>query len=170
MGEHCVGRSTQKRLDPQVLLDPLEKQFNLPALSVYLSDFFCFQVMGVADKAVIDPGFRICITNQAQRLFDAFKPNTLVIADAGAFPASPMPQIFDLGIAFQTGDEKYPIFRQIIIPAVIGESSIKTGKGPLGLVERFGPSAWPGTGSSGCMSGIFALDDDVWPFGQIHVC
>ncbi len=100
MGEHCVGRSTQKGLDPQVLLDPLEKQFNLPALSVYLSDFFCFQVMGVADKAVINPGFRICITNQAQWLFNAFKPNTLVIADAGASPTSPMPQIFDLGIAF----------------------------------------------------------------------
>ena len=131
MGEHCVSRSTQKRLDPQVLFDPLEKKFDLPALSVYLSDFFCFQVMGVADKAVFDPGFRIRITNQAQRLFDAFKPNILVIADTRAFPASPLEQIFDLGIAFQTGDEKHPIFNQIVIPAVIGEASIKTGKGPL---------------------------------------
>ena len=95
--------------------------------------------MGVADKAVIDPGFRISRTNQAQRLFDAFKPDTLVIADTRAFPAGPLPQVFDFGIAFQPGDKKYSIFSQIVIPAVIGEASIKTGKGAFGQVERFGP-------------------------------
>ena len=36
LSPYCVGRSTEEMLDPQVLLDPLEEQFVLPAALVKL--------------------------------------------------------------------------------------------------------------------------------------
>ena len=45
-----ILRGTQKGLDLQVLLDPLEKQFNLPALFVKLRDVFCRTLHIVGDQ------------------------------------------------------------------------------------------------------------------------
>ena len=46
----CVLGSTQKRLDPQVLLDPFEEQFDLPALPIQFCNQFGFEGKVVGQK------------------------------------------------------------------------------------------------------------------------
>lgn len=63
---YCVFGVTVKSLDPEVLLNPFEKQFNLPATFVDLchSDGRKFQMVG--DENKILSGFRICETDTSE--------------------------------------------------------------------------------------------------------
>jgi len=40
----CIFRFSPKRFDTKMLLDPFEKQFNLPSIAVKDGNFFCFEV------------------------------------------------------------------------------------------------------------------------------
>ena len=40
----CILRFSPKRFDTKMLLDPFEKQFNLPSVAVKKGNFFCFEV------------------------------------------------------------------------------------------------------------------------------
>ena len=46
----CVLARTKKRLDPQMLLDPFEKQFDLPSLAVQVCDQFGLESKVVCQK------------------------------------------------------------------------------------------------------------------------
>lgn len=48
----CILRFTPKGFDTKILLDPFEKQFNLPSVTVKKGNFFCFEVevVGIVDK------------------------------------------------------------------------------------------------------------------------
>lgn len=41
---YCILRFSPKRFDTKMLLDPFEKQFNLPSITVKEGNFFCFEV------------------------------------------------------------------------------------------------------------------------------
>src|SRR5208283_613248 len=65
---HCVYGSAIKRLDPQVLLDPLEKKFHSPALFVNVGNRFCRDVKIVREKHQMFLSFFVNITDSAQPL------------------------------------------------------------------------------------------------------
>ena len=139
LGQNRVGGSSKEGLDLQVLLDPLEEQLDLPSFFVNFGDFPGLQVVRVGDKPVVDAGFRIGISHQAQRLLHPFEPNGLVVGDAGALSPGPLEQVLDIGVAFQSGHEENVAQVQVVVPAIIGEAAIETGKRALGQLERSGP-------------------------------
>ena len=55
-------------VDPQVLLDPLEEQFHLPALFVDLRDGQCRKHEIVAQECQLFVGFGIVVADSAQRV------------------------------------------------------------------------------------------------------
>ena len=55
LGQHGVACGAEEGLDLQVLLDPLEKQLDLPTFFVNFGDFLGLQVVGIGDKAVSIP-------------------------------------------------------------------------------------------------------------------
>ena len=85
---HCVGRSTVECFDPEVLFDPLEEQFDLPAATEQLGDHQCRKVemVGQEDQAFV--GLGIAVANTAQQVGIAFcrivrnEPDTLVALQA----------------------------------------------------------------------------------------
>ena len=85
LGQHRVGGSSKEGLDLQVLLDPLEEQFDLSTFFVNFGDFSGLQMVRVGDEPVVNAGFRIGISHQAQRLLHSFEPNGLVLVMPGLF-------------------------------------------------------------------------------------
>lgn len=65
--EHGVPGRTDKGFDLEVLLDAFEKQLDLPAGFVDLSDGLGCQRKVVAQKHVVLAGFRITVADTAQR-------------------------------------------------------------------------------------------------------
>ena len=54
LGAHRVGAGAIKSFDPQMLLDPFEEQFDLPASAIELGDGQCWhgEVVGQEDERV----------------------------------------------------------------------------------------------------------------------
>ena len=65
LGQHGVACGTEEGLDLQVLLDPLEKQFDLPTFFVDLSNLFGLEVVGIGDEPILHAGCRIGVSDQA---------------------------------------------------------------------------------------------------------
>lgn len=139
LGQHCVACSSEEGLDFQVLLDPLEEQFDLPTFFANFGDLFGLQVVGVGDEAVIDTCGRVCVSDKAQRLLDALEQDGLIVGNAKAFSPTPFEQVLDIGIAFQPRNKENSVGGQIAIPAVIGEAAIKADKRTLGEFQSSGP-------------------------------
>ena len=119
----------RKRLDLQVLLDPLEEEFYLPTLFVNFCDLLGFQVVGIGDKAILNPSFRIGIGNQPKRGFNAFEFDGLVVGDTRAFSSGPFEQILDVSVALEPGDKVDRIYGEFVVPGIIGKSAVKADKG-----------------------------------------
>ena len=115
LSEHRVGRSTQKRLDLQVLLDPFEKLFDLPAFFVNICDLLSLKVMRIGDKLILDTGFLVRVVDLAKALLNSLEPDELIRADTRAFSSGPLLQVLGLGIAFQPGDEENPVLSQRVV-------------------------------------------------------
>src|ERR1700678_29668 len=85
--DRVLSRS-EKVFDPQVLLDPFEKQFYSPATFVKLRDRQCGQVKVIGQEHQGFALFRVSVTDAAEAIrvmLDAFgqaQPNDLVAADA----------------------------------------------------------------------------------------
>ena len=139
LSEHRVGRSTQKRLDLQVLLDPFEKLFDLPAFFVNICDLLSLKVMRIGDKLILDTAFQVGVVDLAKALLNSLEPDELILADSRAFSSGPLLQVLDLGIAFQPGDEENSVLSQRVVPAVISKAPVKAGKGTFGQLEGSGP-------------------------------
>jgi len=121
------------------LLDPFEKQFDLPALFVDLGDLLGFQVVGVGDKPILDAGRRVGISDQTQRLLNPFEPDGLIVGDPSAPSPGSFKQVLDIGIAFQPRNKENGVSGQVAVPAVIGEAAINADKGALGELQGPGP-------------------------------
>ena len=65
---HCVHGSAIKRLDPQVLLDPLEKKLDSPALFVNVGNRFRRDVKIVREKHQMFLSLFVNVTDSAQPL------------------------------------------------------------------------------------------------------
>jgi len=115
LSEHCVGRSTQKRLDLQVLLDPFEKLFDLPAFFVNICDLLSLKVMRIGDKLILDTAFLVGVVDLAKALLNSLEPDELILSDTRAFSSGPLLQVLDLGIAFQPGNEENPVLSQRVV-------------------------------------------------------
>ena len=64
MGFHCVLGGTKEGFDAQVLFDPFEEQFDLPAIPVEFGDGECGQGKVVGEE--VEGGLRLWVT-----VFDA---------------------------------------------------------------------------------------------------
>ena len=88
---NCIFRCTEEWFDFQILFDPLEEDFDLPARFVQVSDGTCRQIEVVGEKLMYFPGFLIDIGHQTERLrvfflgFQTGKPDTAVWNDPLSF-------------------------------------------------------------------------------------
>jgi hypothetical protein len=105
LSKYRVMRCAKERFDFQVLLDPFEKEFDLPAFLVEISDGLGIQVIGIGDITVLLAGFRIDVTDDTQRLWDVTEQNGAINGNAFCLATGTLAQVLDLGIAFETSDE-----------------------------------------------------------------
>ena len=94
LDQHGILGSAVKGLDLQVLLDPLEKEFDLPAAAVEFGYLQGRQVQAVGQKDIFLDGFRVSVVDPAQQFgvtglpVRGTQPDNLVGQDrAGSRPA-----------------------------------------------------------------------------------
>jgi len=95
--------------------------------------------MRTGGKPILDTGFQIGVVDQSKRLLNSLEPDGLIVGNAGAFSSGPFEQILDIGVAFPAGDEEDGVGGQIVLPGIVGEAAIETGKGAFGEFECSGP-------------------------------
>ena len=139
MGQHSVAGCSEEGFDFQVLLDPFEEQFDLPAFFVNVCDLLGLQMVGIGDEAIIDTGFLIGVRDQAERGLDAFEPDGLVVGDTGAFAPRSFEQIFNIGIALEASHKVDGVRGQVVVPGIIGKTAIKTDEGTFRKFEGSSP-------------------------------
>ena len=112
LGAHRVGRRAVKGLDAQMLLDPFEEQFDLPASAIELGDGQSWhgEVVGQEDQHLA--GFGIAITDAPQRVgiivlgLRAGHHDGLVEAQAGGFIHGPGVTADIAEVLLGAGDEE----------------------------------------------------------------
>jgi len=65
LAEDSVEGGAEKSFDFQVLLDPFEEQFDLPSISVDISDGRGGKIKGVGKKKILFPCLRISVADTA---------------------------------------------------------------------------------------------------------
>lgn len=111
LGAHGVFSCTKKRFDAQVLFDPLEEEFNLPAAFVDRCNGKSREIEVVCKKDQCFPGFGIDIPDTAQPSwvvplsFFGFKANGLVAPQAGRFIERSRFEDIETSVAFGTDHE-----------------------------------------------------------------
>ena len=91
LGSHGVLAGAEECFDTQVLFDPLEKQFDLPAAFVNGWDGLCWQieVVGQEDKTLSSIGIKEADTSEFVRVvslaFVSAQPNRLITAKTAGF-------------------------------------------------------------------------------------
>ena len=63
MRHHCISRVTDKRFDFQILLDPTEKDLNLPAFFVDIRNGLGCELEVVREENIVFAGFSISVAN-----------------------------------------------------------------------------------------------------------
>ena len=111
LGAHCVLTGTVKGLDAEVLLDPLEKQLDLPAAFIDGRD--CqrgqFEVVCQEDQPL--PRFRINIANTPEFFrvvpfsFRGIQPNHLIASQAAGLVHRAGFEDVEAGVLFAADDE-----------------------------------------------------------------
>lgn len=112
LGAHGVGRSAVKGFDAQMLLEPFEEQFNLPAAAIQLGDGQGWdgEVIGQKDQNLA--GFGIVKADATQRGgiiklgFQTGGDHSLVKAQAGGFVNGPGVTAGTAEVFLGTGDEE----------------------------------------------------------------
>ena len=127
--QHRVSGRTEKGLDLEILLDAFEKQLDLPACFVDISDGFRGQAKVVGQKYVMLAGFGITVANAAQRDrastgFGAADENGLVTGQTAAL-ADLAPLNNAVGcVALLPDDEENSLIIQGIKPSEVGVRAI----------------------------------------------
>jgi hypothetical protein len=129
LDEHSILGSAVKGFDLQVLLDPLEKEFDLPAAAVEFGYLQGRQVQAVGQKDVFLAGLRVPIVDAAQAFrvtglpLRGTQPDNLVGQDrAGSRPAL---DHLIAGVGLEPGHEPDAGLVQAIKPGIIQISPVK---------------------------------------------
>jgi hypothetical protein len=76
MAQYRIGTGSKERLDLQLLPDPPEKQFDLPARSVNGRNDRCSKDHVIGKKLILMPGFQVGIAGRMKR-FPVFFPGCI---------------------------------------------------------------------------------------------
>ena len=125
LSEHGVMRCAEECLDFQILLDPFEKELDLPAFLVQIRNGLGIQMIGIGNIAVFFAGFRIDLSHHAQRLRDVAEQDGAINGNAFCLAAGTLAQVFNPGIAFEAGDEIDAVFHEALVPAVVGKAHVE---------------------------------------------
>jgi len=109
LGLHRVQGGSQKAFHFQVLLDPLEEKFYLPALLVEIRHRLGGDLQSIGDELVSDVRLLVPIGDQSKGFGQAAQPDLPVFDHPGAFAATPLSAGGDNGVALEAGDEKHPV-------------------------------------------------------------
>jgi len=133
---HGILARSQKGLDTQMLLDPLEKQFDLPALLAKCRNHLWFESEIVGQKNDAFPSVVLDDdTTQTRRVMLACVEEwkyTRLIADNVARRSIDRMRVptLELGIAFCSGDKKGPRRMQVVQPGEVQIVAIHQVKSP----------------------------------------
>ena len=111
LGAHGVLAGAEEGFDPEVLLDPFEEEFDLPATLVDCRDGHCreFKVIGQEYQSLAGIGVEVTDTSEFFRVVDLSLPRTqaddLIAAQPGCFVDWPGFQDVELGITFRADDK-----------------------------------------------------------------
>ena len=111
LGAHGVFSCSKERFDAQVLFDPLEEEFDLPAALVDRGNGKSREIEMVCKEDQGFPGFRIDKTDTAQPTgivpfsFFGFKANGLVAPQAGSFIHRPRFEDIETSVDFGADHE-----------------------------------------------------------------
>ena len=145
LGLHCVGRGAKEALDMQVLLDPFEEQFDLPATLVQLGDGQCRQaeVVGQIDKEAACLGVEEANTPQsvgvALSAVVTRQPDDLIGTQAGLLVDRQRMHTSEAHAALGTDDEKCALLFEYVQPGKIQIATVHDVEGSRldgQLVER----------------------------------
>jgi hypothetical protein len=112
LGLHRVRRRPIKRLDPQMLLDPSKKQFDLPTTSVNVRNCQCGQVEVVAQEHQPSARLGIAVDHATQRIGIEFRclgtaeNDRLIAAHSGRLVHPPGRLSAEVEVALGTGHEE----------------------------------------------------------------
>ena len=131
MREYRILRGAEECLDLQVLLDPFEEQFDLPALLVEIGHGCRWQVMGVGDEAVF-----VAVVgdelDESQFVLHSLEPDFLVEDNTLGFSAGPLLEVFNQSIVFKSGDKEDVVGGQLLPSIIVSETLVEDGKRALG--------------------------------------
>lgn len=130
LGAHRVGRRAVKGLDAQMLLDPFEEEFDLPASAIELGDGQRWdgEVVGQEDQRLA--GFGIAITDASQRDgiivlgLQASHHNGLIKPQAGGFIHGPGVTAGAAEVLLGPGDEERPALMNSMPPGEVQVAAI----------------------------------------------
>jgi len=137
LSAHRVGRRAVKGFDPQMLLDPFEEEFDLPAAPIELGDGQCRhgKVVGQEDQPLARFWITIADAAHGDGIIvlgvQAGEHHGLVEAQAGGFVHGPGVTAGAAEVLFGTGDEESPA---LMNPLPAGEVEIAA----IHEVERAG--------------------------------
>jgi len=106
LGEDGILRRSQKGLDLQILLDPLEKEFDLPSFFIEIRHGLCRNVTRVCDEGVGITGVGIDIVNEPKRFRNVTEMNGTILLDARCLPSRSLLVHTDHGIPLHSGNAK----------------------------------------------------------------
>src|ERR1035437_5987239 len=130
LGGDRVARTAEKRLDPQVLLDPSEEQFDLPAFPVKQGDHLGGQGLGVGDEDVLLARLRIAVADSPDRIGVEFagavdaQADELIEEDRAAGRDGLARTHGENHAAFGAGDEERARLVQAVEPAEVDVSFV----------------------------------------------
>ena len=137
---HCIARGAQKGFDLQVLLDPFEEQFNLPAFLVNCCNGAGSQMESIGKKDIMLTGFGVTVPDTSQKDlaligFRAGQADHLIGGDAGC---SGCMAAFDdgvTGVLLLSGNEVNAFCVQVVILYVVGISAVEDDNTATGQIQ-----------------------------------
>ncbi len=135
MSHHGIEGCAQKALNEQILLDPLEEQFDLPTFFVQLSDRCRREIQRIDQKLIGDAGLLVQVANLAIGAGNPLAFDFLIAQYARAF-ASPAQRTGSRHrITFRVRDKEDTVCGQFLIPGIISITPVEHNVRPSGQFE-----------------------------------
>lgn len=142
--QHRISARSDKGLDLQILLDPLEEEFHLPTLFVDLGDRPCCETEVVGQEVVLVAGFGITKSHSTQRNWTVLasflcRPLDRLIASqtAGTIDLTPLRRAVP-GTTLDSGDEEDSLGIQLVKPAVVNVGAVTGNETATRQFQPFG--------------------------------
>lgn len=128
--QHGVLRCSDEASQLEVLLDPLEEEFDLPAGLIEVGDGLCGQVIDIGQELVEPSGLGASVADQAKRLERPLRP---LFPDELDLAVESQVGVADRIFAKRLGqhvapcpcDEKDAAVGQILAPAIVAVAFVK---------------------------------------------